>query len=298
MTIAQLVPLAIATSIILIVFALGLDADLNDAIWLFRRPGLLARSIFSMNVLMVVLAIMGSRLFSLDPAIKTAIIALAISPVPPIFPKKRQKVGATDPYAVALVVSTSLASVVLIPIWLELLGGIFNFEAHVGLGKILTIVFLKIMLPLFAGILIRRFAPHVAARAVRPISLVAAVLLVMGVIPVLFISYRAMWAMVGNGVLAAVVLFAVVGIAAGHLLGGPAPDDRSVLALATSTRHPGLAITIAALNFPERKGAVLIVVLFHLIAGAIVALPYIKWRKRLHSDREANEVIDRDLLKH
>lgn len=287
MTLTHLIPLAIATSIFLTVFALGLDANLKDAIWLFRKPGLLARSIFSMNVLMVVLAIIAAKLFGLDPAVKVAIIALAISPVPPIFPKKRQMVGATDSYAVALVVSTALASVVLIPAWIELLGGIFNFEAHVGFGKILPIVSLKILLPLFSGTLVHSFAPQFAGRAVRPISLVAVVLLVVGVLPVLFISYRAMWAMVGNGVLLAVALFAVVGITAGHLLGGPDPDDRSVLALATSTRHPGLAITIAALNFPERKHAVLIVVLFHLIVGAIVAIPYIKWRKSRHLGSEA-----------
>jgi BASS family bile acid:Na+ symporter len=289
MTIAQLISLAIAISIVLTVFALGLNANLEDAIWLFRRPGLLVRSILSMNVLMVVLAIIVAKVFNLDPVIETAIIALAISPVPPIFPKKQQKVGATDSYAVALLVSASLASVILIPGWIELLGGIFSFEAHLGLGKILPIIFLKILLPLFAGILVHRFAPHFARRAARPISLIAMVLLVIGVLPVLFISYRAMWAMVGNGVLVAVILFAVVGITAGHLLGGPDPDDRSVLALATSTRHPGLAITIAALNFPERKGAVLIVVLFHLIIGTIVAIPYIKWRKSLHFNLEAKE---------
>jgi BASS family bile acid:Na+ symporter len=295
MTINQLIPLAIAISIFLTVFALGLGASLEDAIWLFRKPGLLARSIFSMNVLMVGLAIIAAKLFELDPMIETAIIALAISPVPPVFPKKRQKVGATNSYAVALLVSAALGSLVLIPAWLELLGGIFNFETHMGLGKILPIVFLKILLPLFAGILVHRFAPAFAGRAVRPISLAATILLIIGVLPVLFISYRAMWAMVGNGVLVAVILFAVVGITAGHLLGGPDPDNRSVLALATSTRHPGLAITIAALNFPERRGPVLIVVLFHLIVGAIVAIPYIKWRKNRHFALEAKNVHNEGL---
>jgi BASS family bile acid:Na+ symporter len=289
MTIAQLIPIVIAISIVLTVFAFGLNASLEDAIWLFRKPGLFVRSIFSMNVLMVILAIIAAKLFDIDNALETAIIALALSPVPPIFPKKQRKVGATDSYAVALLVSASLVSIVLIPIWSELLGIIFNFEAHLGLNKILPIVFLKILLPLFAGIVVHRIAPQFADRAARLISLVAMILLVIGVLPVLFISYRAMWAMVGNGVLVAVILFAVVGITAGHLLGGPDPDDRSILALATSTRHPGLAITIAALNFPDRKGAVLIVVLFHLIVGAIVAIPYIKWRESRHSDPVANE---------
>lgn len=287
MTITQLIPLAIAISIFLTVFALGLNASLEDALWLFRRPGLLARSLFSMNVLMVVLAILGAKLFNLDLAVAIAIISLAVSPVPPVFPKKQKKVGATDSYGVALVVSASLASLVLIPLWIESLSHIFGFEAHLDLGKILSIVLLKILLPLFAGIVVHQFAPQFADRIAKPLSLVALVILVIGVIPILFVSYHAMWAMVGNGVLAAVVLFAVIGLTAGHLLGGPNSDDRSVLALATSARHPGLALTIAVMNFPEQKKAVLIVLLFHLIVGAIVAIPYVQWRKRQHADLDA-----------
>jgi BASS family bile acid:Na+ symporter len=236
---------------------------------------------------MVVFAIVAAKLFNLDPAVKIAIIALAISPVPPFFPKKQSKVGATDPYAVALLVAAALCSVVLIPGWLEVLGGIFHFEAHLALDKVLRIVFIKILLPLAAGILVRHFAPAFAQRAAKPTSVTATVLLVLAVLPVLFFSYHAMWAMVGNGVLITVTLFALVGITVGELLGGPDPDDRSVLALATSARHPGIAVTIAALNFPERKSAVLVVVLFHLIVGGIVAIPYMKWRKKRHSKLEA-----------
>lgn len=287
MAIAQLVPLTIATSIFLTVLALGLAANLKDAVWLFQKPGLLARSILSLNVLMVVLAIVAAKLFNLDPAVKIAIIALAISPVPPFFPKKQSKVGATDSYAVALLVSASLFSVVLIPGWLELLGGIFDFEAHLALDKILLVVFIKILLPLSVGILVHHFAPALAHRVVKPISIAATVLLVIAVLPILFSSYHAIWAMVGNGVLITLMLFALIGIVVGHLLGGPDPDDRSVLALATSARHPGIAITIAALNFPERKSAVFVVVLLHLIVGTIVAIPYMKWRKKSHSGLEA-----------
>ena len=297
MTAAQLISLAIVISICLTVFALGLNSYLKDAIWLFRKPGLLARSLFSMNGFMVILTVTVAKLVNLDPALRIAIIALALSPVPPIFPKNQQKVGATNSFAISLVVCAALASIVLIPMWSELLGGIFHFEAHLGLGKIIPIVLLRILLPLFAGILIHRLAPRFADRAVRPISLVAMVLLVIAVIPALFVSYRAMWAMIGNGVLITVTLFTVVGLTAGHLLGGPNPDNRSVLALATSTRHPGLAITIAALNFPERKSAVLIVVLFHLIVGSIVAIPYVKWRKSLHARLKGNEET-RAALKH
>jgi bile acid:Na+ symporter, BASS family len=235
-------------------------------------------------VVMVLLAIAAAKIFHLDPVIKIAIIALAISPVPPLLPKKSSKVGATDSYVVGLTASTALFSIVLIPAWLALLGNIFHFEADLALDKVVPIVLEKVLLPLLAGILIHHFAPRFAARAAKPVALFATVLLIVGVLPVLFVASRPMWAMIGNGVLTVMVCFAVVGIAVGHFLGGPDPNDRSVLALATSTRHPGITLAIASLNFPDYKKAVLIVVLIHLIVSGIVAIPYMKSRKKLHAD--------------
>jgi bile acid:Na+ symporter, BASS family len=75
----------------------------------------------------------------------------------------------------------------------------------------------------------------------------------------------------------------LIGLAAGHLLGGPDPGDRTVLALATCTRHPGIAMAIAALNFPEQKTAVMAMGLLHMIIGGIVAIPYTVWSKRSHA---------------
>jgi BASS family bile acid:Na+ symporter len=284
MTIAQLIQITLIASIFLIVFTLGLDAGWEDAVWLFRRPGLLVRSILSMNVLMVLFAIEIVRLFNVAPAIKIALIALAISPVPPIFPKKMSKSGGTSSYAIGLVVAASLFSLILIPCWLLILGHHYGFEADLGLRKIVPTILISILIPLFLGMLIHKFAPAFARRAVKPISVVATVLLVAGVIPVFFTAASDMWAELGNGVLWVLMSFAVVGIIVGHLLGGPDPDNRCVLALATSARHPGIALAIASLNFPEHKKEVMVVVLYHLIVGAIVAIPYVKWRAKRRAE--------------
>ncbi len=57
----------------------------------------------------------------------------------------------------------------------------------------------------------------------------------------------------------------------------PRAEDRGVLALATAARHPGVALAIA--NFPQQKLASAAVVLY-LVMGAILAIPYVLWRKR------------------
>ena len=60
---------------------------------------------------------------------------------------------------------------------------------------------------------------------------------------------------------------------------GAEPEDRPVLALATASRHPGIAIAIAQTNFPQQKLAMTAVILY-LLVNAIVAIPYLRWIKR------------------
>src|SRR5690606_41821850 len=62
--------------------------------------------------------------------------------------------------------------------------------------------------------------------------------------PVLIRVWPLLIEMIGNGTLAVLALFTLVGVAVGHLLGGPDPNNRTVLALASGTRHPGVALAV------------------------------------------------------
>jgi BASS family bile acid:Na+ symporter len=140
-----------------------------------------------------------------------------------------------------------------------------------------SIVMIPILIPLLAGIGFGHIAPALAARIASPVSLVAMLLLLVSLVPILFVATPALVALIGNGVLACLIAFALVGLCVGHFLGGPDSDNRTVLAIATAARHPGMAIAIASLTFPDEK-AVMAVVLYHVILGGIVAVPYVKWR--------------------
>ncbi|BCG86720.1 MULTISPECIES: Na+-dependent transporter [unclassified Mesorhizobium] len=282
MTIAQLIPMAINLSMALMVLALGLQASWTDVISLLRQPSLLARSVLSMNVIMVLLALAMDALFGLHPAVKIALVALALSPVPPILPNKQTKAGGEVSYTASLLVIMAALSVLIVPLGIALIGAIFGLGIAVPAGTVLSIVVTGILVPLVIGLLVHQFAPDFASRLARPLSLFATVLLVLAFIPVLIKIWPALTAMVGNGTLIALVVFAVVGIAVGHALGGPVADNRTVLALASSARHPGVAMAIAHSIFPEEK-AVIAVVLWHLIVSAVVCIPYVKWRTRLHA---------------
>jgi BASS family bile acid:Na+ symporter len=58
-----------------------------------------------------------------------------------------------------------------------------------------------------------------------------------------------------------------------------------VLALATSARHPAIAMTIGNLNFPDQKPVILVIVLLHVIVGFVLGIPYLVWRERVRASR-------------
>jgi bile acid:Na+ symporter, BASS family len=279
MNLATLIPLVVKVSILVTVFTLGLEVGVGDVLSLCRRPRQLLQSLLAMNVIMPVVAVALATAFDLDPAVKIALVALALSPVPPVLPKKQIKAGGGSSYAFGLLVTEGLFAIVYVPLALVVVGRVFGVPVHLSPPQVAKIILLSVLAPLGIGLAVRQIAPGFAARIAKPLSLVAMVLLIGAVLPILFTKFPEMVSLLHNGTLAAFATFIIVGLAAGQLLGGPDPADRTVLALSTASRHPGVALAIASANFPEQK-LVLPAVLLYLITGAILSIPYSKWRRR------------------
>jgi BASS family bile acid:Na+ symporter len=272
MNLQSLILLVLKISIALNVFALGLDATLADATHLFRHPRDLGRVFLSMNVVMPALALALVMTFNLHPAVKIALVALSVSPVPPIFPKKALKGGGKGDYTVGLLVATALLAIMVIPITMDIFQRIAGVPLQMPARSVAVLVFTTVLAPLLAGIALRAVAPSLAERSVKPIGILATVLLLLSLLPVLFGSIRTILSLVGNGALVCFAGFALVGYFVGHWLGGPEFENRSVLALATASRHPGIAAAIAHANFPEQKLAVPAIVLYLLVSGIVVGV--------------------------
>jgi bile acid:Na+ symporter, BASS family len=271
--------LAIGASMFLVVFALGLDTTLAEVTYLFRRPGLLLRSIFAMNIVMPALAIVACLAFHPSQTIAIALIGLSISPVPPFLPNQQLGAGGPSRYVFGLLVATALASIVLVPTSIALINVLFERTVRIPPTKVAAIMLITVLVPLVLGVVTRRFASPFAEHIARPVSIVGNVLLAAAAIPLLVIVTPLFWPLVGSGVVAALIAFTLIGVGVGHALGGPDAHRRAVLALATGSRHPGVALAIATINFPARTD-VIAVVIYHLAIGALVALPYVLWRKR------------------
>jgi predicted Na+-dependent transporter len=284
MDLAHLILLVLQLSIGLIVACVAMRASPGDLRYLLSRPSLLIRSLLAMNVLTPILAVAIAASCKLNPQLEVALILLAVSPVPPVLPGKQGKAGGSVSYAVGLLMIAALLAIVTVPLSVNLIGRFFGRDVSVPMPLIAKVVGMSVILPLILGTIVRRSAPSFAARFAEPISKVGTILLLLGVVPFVFKSWHAIVGQIGNFTLVAIVLFVVASLLVGHLLGGPDPDDRTVLGLATATRHPGVAMTIAgAIGAPENRPAVTGALLLTVLVSAIVTGFYVKWRKRGHA---------------
>lgn len=271
--------IGIKLSIFLIVFSLGLGASIGDRSFIQRNSKLILRSILSMNIFMPILAVVIAEVFNFSPAVKIALIALSVSPVPPILPRKELKEGGTEQYAFGLLITAAVLSIVLVPISMSLIGNFVAREIHVPPMNIAKLVSMTILIPLGLGVLVRNYAAAFASKIKDPVSKIAPIILLVCVVPLLISVWPMIRSLIGDGALIAMALFSLIGLVIGNSLGGPIEEDRTVLAMSTASRHPGISIAIGAIIAPQDK-SIVAAVLLYLIVNTVISSLYLAWKRR------------------
>jgi BASS family bile acid:Na+ symporter len=274
-----LVTVAIRTSIVLTGLSIGLSATPAHALAVLRSPTRLLQSMWAMMFVVPLFAAIVASTFELEPEVKLALAALSVSPVPPFWPAKSKRAGGDESYTVGLLVASSLLSIVTIPIVLWAFAAVFAIKITIPMSDIVRLPFTTIVIPLSLGIAIRAFFARFAYRAARPLGQAGTALLALSVLPILFRSWDALSALISDGTMLTMAAFTVVGLLAGHLFGGPSDEERTVLALACTTRHPAIALAIAQANFPGSKLVPAAILLYVLVSSAVSA-PYLRWTRR------------------
>lgn len=272
MTLLSVVLVLFKVSIILSVFAIGLNATIPDVTYLFRHPGEFVRAAFSMYVLMPLLAIALFMMLHLHPAVKLTLLALAVSPVPPIVPGRALKGDGQDDYTVGLLVAASLLAIAVIPISVTYFGHVSKVPLEMSARSMAALIISTIWIPLLGGIALHDAAPEFAEQMFEPVSHWGTALLVLSALSVLIGSMPAIPSLLADGTLLSFVIFALAGYFIGDFFGRPDFETRRVLGLATATRHPAIAAVIAAANFPRQALSVPAIVLYLIISGVVTGL--------------------------
>jgi BASS family bile acid:Na+ symporter len=270
---------AFGITIFLAVLVEGVVVSRADVGYVFRKPGRLVRTILAMNVLGPIVAIIVCRLFALHPAVIVALVTLSMTPVGALFPQGmlglvRPERGA---HAHGLFVATTLLSVVLTPLAIELINVLYGEDLHLSPLTVASVAVGALLLPLCLGLVIGRVFPA-AKRWVPAIQQASGRLFLLCLVGFTILGWSRMALIIRDGTLLAIVIISMCGLAVGHLLGGPDEDDRTVLAFATVSRHPGVAVAIAALTGEPLAP---IGVLLAVVVNEVAVVPYRWWRQRL-----------------
>ena len=279
MTVALLVLLKITVTII--IFGIGLDSTLHDAVRLFRHPALLLRSLLAMYVLVPLAAVGLVILLPLPPGAEAGLLVLAVSAGAPLLPRKLLGIG-DGAYTFSLVTVSSVLAVILVPFWLEMLGPLFPRLPRLAPERTALILGESFFLPLLAGMAVRRFFPKFAAWTGGRVVGLAGLVMTLAALVLLAVNWHVVLEVRWQGI-AALALLILMALVIGHLVGGPQEENRSALAVACATRHIGVAVAVAT-SLPGGRAAVVISI--YIAVSVAITLPYTRWR-RVVSARQA-----------
>ena len=276
-----IVKAAIVLSIALLVFSVGLGVVPGTITGFLKDPRPAARAMLAMFVAMPLFVLGLAFVVPIQPAVLAALLALSISPMPPILPIKEQKAGAGLDYALGIQVTATFLSLAAAPLWILVFERISGRDFPFRPSAMLVTLLMTVLAPLILGIFVNRLLPNLARKLESPVSRVALVILLASAGVLLWKLGPAMGATLGSGTLAIMVLVALFGLAAGYLLGGPDSGNRGALALATSARHPGVAIGLATALFAGTAMPVIAAVLVYFLVSAVLGVLFVQLvRKR------------------
>lgn len=278
MTLASILASLLPISLALIVASVGLRAERSDLVAARGRPALVVRAVVAVNLVVPAVAVAALWLLPVEPVVKLGVLAMAIAPIAPLLPGRMIQAGAGTPVAVGLYCALLLLAIPIVPATVALIALMFGSDAAVPVGAVARLAIVTGLVPLAAGLVLAGLAPRRARQLATFCNLAGMLILLPFFVLILIRFGGGLWALVGDGVLFAILLAVGAGLAAGHALGGPRPEERRALALAAAIRHPGIAVLIVHANSDDPR-ATLAALLF-LFASLVASFAYQAWALR------------------
>jgi len=262
-----------AISISMIVFVLssmlgmGLGLRVSDIVAPLRNWRLVALSLLANFVVMPFAAVALAKILRLDEPMAIGLLLLGLAGGAPFLPKLAQIAKGDLAFAVGLMVLLMVITVGYLPLVLPLLlPGVSVNPAHIARSLVLLM-----LLPLGGALAVNANRPNVAA-TVKPFFDKASNLSLIALMALqTLLNVRSVAAVFGTGGILAGVVFLVIGVAAGWILGGSTRQTRSVLGLGTAQRNIAAALVVANQSFDDPNVVVMVVVV--AIVGLLVLMP-------------------------
>jgi BASS family bile acid:Na+ symporter len=205
-------------------------------------------------------------LFQANPIVSVGFFVLAVSPGAPIGPPATTFARGNVPWAIGMMVILAGLSAILTPALLGMMVPYLAPESdlHIDYLAIARALLVAQMLPLAVGLLVHHKAPHFTERIVKPLGLIANVLLLVLVILIVATQYE-MLAAIRLRAWAGMSLLLLASLTIGWLCGGTDGTVRTAMAMTTASRNVAVGLVIVTSNFADTP-AVTAVVAFGLMS--------------------------------
>ena len=143
----EILMILLKVSVVLTLVSIGAGILPTDLGYLWRRPGLLLRSLLAMYLLVPLIAFALVRILPIQPGVRAGLLVLAVSSGAPLLPKKLKKLSSQQ-YIFSLLITSSLIAIVVVPLWVALLSAYYEVAVELPLSTVALAIAKAILLPI------------------------------------------------------------------------------------------------------------------------------------------------------
>ncbi len=247
-------------------FSLGLSLTMKQILDPLKNLRMVVLALVANFILVPILAYALALVFNLDDSLRTGLILLATAAGAPFLPKLVDVAKGNIAFSVGLMVLLMVVTIVYLPIVLPLLLG----DVQVNPWDIAQSLIVMMLIPLAIGLFIKARYSETAAKIQPTFGMASNIALITLTILGLVLNFSSMIALVGTFGILAGIIFILVSLVIGYLLGGSEARDKSVMGLGTAQRNISAALVVAAQNFTADVITYLLVI---AIIGLVVLMP-------------------------
>ncbi len=246
--------------------SMGLSLTTKQIVEPLKNARLVILALVANFVLVPIVAYLITLVLPLDEPLRIGLILLSTAAGAPFLPKLAEAAKGNTAFSVGLMVLLMVVTIIYLPIVLPLL----LTGVAVNPWEIARSLIIMMLIPLAIGLFIRARYEETAANIQPTFGMASNIALLALTVLGLVLNFNNMIALVGSFGILAGIIFIVIALVIGYLLGGSEAGIRSVMGLGTAQRNISAALVVAAGNFDADVITYLMVI---AIIGLVILMP-------------------------
>ncbi len=258
--------LSVLVFVISSMLSMGLSLTMKQIIDPLKDAKLVILALVANFILVPLVAYAITLILPLGESVSIGLILLSTAAGAPFLPKLVEVAKGNTAFSVGLMVLLMVVTIIYLPLVLPLLlSGV-----EVNPWDIAKSLIIMMLIPLAIGLFIRARYEESATKLLPTFAMASNIGILVLMVLGLVLNFSSMIALVGTlGILAAII-FLVLSLVIGYLLGGSDAGIKSVMGLGTAQRNISAALVVAAQNFDSDVITYLMVV---AIIGFVILFP-------------------------